>query len=302
MKHLAFPSLAMFVTPAVALGQVPMTVNFAAVVTDQQGTPVSGANDILIVTFDAATAGNSLGTLFADNVALDDEGSFTVRLSFNGVDISGGELYVELWVNDDVISPRFPVHSVPYALRAGACEEPLPEDSVLSSHIANGAVGTEEVAAGFGLVPAGTIVIWSGSIGSIPAGWVLCDGTNGTPDLSDRFVMGTTTDLIPADRIGGSAAHALSVGELPIHAHDFATDADGVHEHQLPWEITGMNNTSPTEFDFGMVPSGSGHLEAMDATASAGHSHSGTTQTVGSGETFSTLPPYYKLAYIMLLP
>ena len=39
-------------------------------------------------------------------------------------------------------------------------------------------------------VPAGGIIMWSGSIGSIPSGYVLCNGSNGTPDLRDRFVVG----------------------------------------------------------------------------------------------------------------
>ena len=36
----------------------------------------------------------------------------------------------------------------------------------------------------------GMIMLWSGSIGSIPAGWYLCDGTNGTPNLKDSFIVG----------------------------------------------------------------------------------------------------------------
>lgn len=39
-------------------------------------------------------------------------------------------------------------------------------------------------------VPTGGIIMWSGSIGAIPAGYVICDGTNGTPDLRDRFIVG----------------------------------------------------------------------------------------------------------------
>ena len=40
------------------------------------------------------------------------------------------------------------------------------------------------------VIPKGTIVLWSGTIATIPNGWVLCDGTNGTPDLRNRFVVG----------------------------------------------------------------------------------------------------------------
>ena len=53
-------------------------------------------------------------------------------------------------------------------------------------------------------LPAGTIVLWSGSIGSIPAGWVLCNGNNGTPDLRNRFVVGAGSTY-SVDASGGSA-------------------------------------------------------------------------------------------------
>ena len=54
--------------------------------------------------------------------------------------------------------------------------------------------GLQRVAAGLGIVP-GIIVMWSGAIGNIPAGWTLCDGGNdgkgvATPDLSSKFIVG----------------------------------------------------------------------------------------------------------------
>ena len=35
-----------------------------------------------------------------------------------------------------------------------------------------------------------------GSLTDIPAGWYLCDGTNGTPDLQDRFLEGSNVPNI----------------------------------------------------------------------------------------------------------
>jgi hypothetical protein len=45
--------------------------------------------------------------------------------------------------------------------------------------------------------PPGGIILWSGTIASIPSGWVLCNGTNGTPDLTDRFVIGAGGSFNP---------------------------------------------------------------------------------------------------------
>jgi len=39
-------------------------------------------------------------------------------------------------------------------------------------------------------VPRGTIISWYVKTGSVPDGWAVCDGNNGTPDLRGRFLMG----------------------------------------------------------------------------------------------------------------
>ena len=65
----------------------------------------------------------------------------------------------------------------------------------------------------------GTIVIWSGSIVDIPDGWQLCDGTNGTPDLDDKFVRGAG-DLRPVGATGG----------FITHRHTFTGDG---HDHEI---------------------------------------------------------------------
>jgi hypothetical protein len=75
-------------------------------------------------------------------------------------------------------------------------------------------------------IPTGAILLWSGSIGSIPAGYVLCNGNNGTPDLRDRFIVGAGSTYA-VDATGGSAdaivvSHnhtATSVVTDPGHSH-----------------------------------------------------------------------------------
>lgn len=42
-------------------------------------------------------------------------------------------------------------------------------------------------------MPSGGIIMWSGTIASIPAGWALCNGANGTPDLTDKFIVSVTS-------------------------------------------------------------------------------------------------------------
>ena len=72
-------------------------------------------------------------------------------------------------------------------------------------------------------VPSGAILMWSGSVASIPSGWSLCDGTNSTPDLRNRFVVGAG-DTYSVDATGGSAdaivvSHTHTITD-PGHQHD----------------------------------------------------------------------------------
>lgn len=106
----------------------------------------------------------------------------------------------------------------------------------------------------------GIIALWHGSIVSIPTGWVLCDGNNGTPDLRNRFVVGAGDTYAP-DATGGAVNHT----------HPFTTNG---HTHDIPAGTglePGANNDDKT---FPQVDTG---------TTDAG----------------SSLPPYYALAYIM---
>ena len=68
------------------------------------------------------------------------------------------------------------------------------------------------------LVPVGTIVLWSGTTSNIPTGWVLCNGSNGTPDLRDRFIVGAGSTY-SVGATGGEASHTLTEDELPSHTH-----------------------------------------------------------------------------------
>jgi hypothetical protein len=130
---------------------------------------------------------------------------------------------------------------------------------------------------------AGMIIIWSGSLGSVPAGWVLCDGTNSTPDLRSRFIVGAgSTYAVGAT---GGSADAIVVS----HTH---TIIDPGHTHPMPQILT----------DTGCGPSPTVSNASCTATT-AFNTTSNTTgitnQSTGTSGTNANLPPYYALAYIM---
>lgn len=161
-------------------------------------------------------------------------------------------------------------------------------------------------------VPSGFIGMWSGSVAAIPSGWLLCDGTNGTPNLVDRFVVGAGSSYA-VGAIGGNATNTLTTANLPAHSHSISatTDAGGAHTHTITdpghshgyTAAAGQNNVYPGN-NGGAYATGATTAVAttgISINAAAAHTHtiSGTTASVGSGTAVENRPPYFALAYIM---
>jgi len=135
-------------------------------------------------------------------------------------------------------------------------------------------------------IPSGGIIMWSGTVANIPADWVLCDGSNNTPDLRNRFIVGAHSDgqsgvTFNADtgaisgnyspgNTGGEVAHQLTVAEMPAHTH------------------SELYNTASSGQD--QAGSGSG-----DNDNTSGRN----TGSTGGNDYHENRPPYYALAFIM---
>jgi hypothetical protein len=138
-------------------------------------------------------------------------------------------------------------------------------------------------------IPAGGIFLWSGSIGSIPAGYVLCNGSNGTPDLRDRFIVGAGSTYA-VDATGGST-DAIVVS----HTHTAtSTVTDPGHLH------TYLENTSAEFIGTGNLQQNVYNDQTRNtSTATTGITVATTVATAGNSGTNANLPPYYALCYIM---
>ncbi len=93
----------------------------------------------------------------------------------------------------------------------------------------------------------GIIALWSGVLADIPFGWKLCDGNNGTPDLSDRFIFGASLTLDP-HLTGGFATH-LHYYRGPGHTHSLPAGSDiaaGTDVSQSSNSSVSEGNTNPT--------------------------------------------------------
>jgi len=142
----------------------------------------------------------------------------------------------------------------------------------------------------------GMIILWSGSIASIPSGWALCNGSNGTPDLRDRFIVGAGSTY--AVNATGGSADAIVVS----HTHTASSSStssvtDPGHSHSLiNQEAVGAGGQNGYRDTGGTGATGTNTTGITVATTTTT-----TVNNAGSSGTNANLPPYYALAYIMKL-
>lgn len=131
----------------------------------------------------------------------------------------------------------------------------------------HGAGAFDFVASSAVVVPAGIIVMWSGAVSAVPSGWVICDGNNSTPNLTDRFVIHADADSGGTNDVGDTGGSQTMA-----------------HTHTIP------NNAQQT--DVGWDGDGVGSKYYTTIT----HNHGGTS---GAASASDNRPAFYALAYIM---
>lgn len=200
------------------------------------------------------------------------------------------------------------------------------QDAALQSQITSGAASITDLYSK--LFPVGGIIMWSGTIASIPSGWALCNGTSGTPDLRDRFIIGAGSTFAPGN-VGGTLSQTTNIAGA--HTHGAIIDASGAHGHnitvngtaltiaQIPahghdilWQFQSPSGGTGDRASYlaatGSVsqtqPAGGGQAHSHTASADTQglHTHTGTIQSAGDHtHTVDVTPPYYALAFIMKL-
>ena len=141
--------------------------------------------------------------------------------------------------------------------------------------------------------------MWTGTASSIPNGWALCDGTNGTPDLRNRFIIGASNEY-PVNQQGGTNDHAHTV---TVNGHRLTTAQLPWHQHTNTCAVMSRNRNSQwgVVFSYNHVPAPTAsHKEKAVFTANA-------TEYVGKNEPHShvaavdsatNMPPFYALCFI----
>jgi hypothetical protein len=193
----------------------------------------------------------------------------------------------------------------------------------------NGVATLNTTLANYSAIPIGCIVLWSGTISTIPSGWRLCDGTNNTPDLRDRFVIGAradssgpaTTFVTGADTKSGGSKDSVAVDHTHT-ATSTATSSATADTKSDSWTAqistsdsglygsgiaSNANSYSGSTFSDNSFSSTNTENNVVNFSHTYSHNHaitvttSVTTTLTGTGVsgTNKNLPPYYALAYIM---
>ena len=119
-------------------------------------------------------------------------------------------------------------------------------------------------------MPVGSIIMFNGKAEDIPSGWAICDGTNGTPNLIDRFILASTY----CGGTGGNSQITLSVSQLPPHRHRLKKCWYGKSDNADDRQVVRWDDSVGTNDQI-------------------------LTEETGFGLPINIMPPYYRLIYIM---
>lgn len=142
-------------------------------------------------------------------------------------------------------------------------------------------------------VPVGLIIMWSGSVATIPTGWNLCDGNNGTSDLRNKFIPGSGSDYA-VNASGGYDTRAVS-GTLTVATHILTLDEMPQHRHSITDYYHNMGARTWSEVPPGLDNITSHTINTGAAGSGQAHGHTGSTIT---GDAYDNKPPYYALCLI----
>jgi len=272
--------------------QIPQTMSYQGLLTDAANNRVPDGNySLTFKIYDVSTGGTELWTESHPTVAVKDGILRVILGSSTPLNINFNK---SLWIGVKIgegseLSPRMELTSTPYSL-------------------------------GSQVVPQGAIIMWSGSPASIPSGWQLCDGTNGSPDLRNRFIVGAGSSY-SVGNVGGANTVALSVTEMPAHDHGGATGTDSTsHGHGAYINDTDLSHSHSVGVEGpGWFPCSGGYgtnnevgrcIGTSTAYLNHNHSvsiyqtsvtHSHTISSQGGGAAHENRPPYYALCFIIKL-
>ncbi len=281
VKRMALIAVLVCIAVGAVFAAVPPIINYQGKLMQPSGVPVpDGTYSMVFAIYAQPTGGTALWS--ETNLSVQVKGGLFATLlgSINNLpanifDNPDRWFGVKVGADPEMV-PRQQIASVPYAQTAG-----------------NG-------------TPAGGIIMWSGSVASIPAGWALCDGTNGTPNLQDKFIVGAGAEYA-VGATGGEKLHQLTVLEMPSHTHiqDAHNHTQDPHNHT--WnggfyqKIHIMPNANYSGVGMNPASWDGGTALTMDTAQPAIQNSAAINQNTGGDQPHENRPPYYALCFIMKL-
>lgn len=214
----------------------------------------------------------------------------------SGKIVKGAEIDTELTAVASAVSSKADLNS---PALTGTPTTPTAATGTNTTQVAS----TAFVQSAIGAALSGVIVMWSGTIATIPSGWVLCNGSNSTPDLRNRFIIGAHSDsagvayttITGSNTQTGGSKDAITVS----HSHTAtSTVTDPGHNHPplSPATTFWGNNATATS---GSPGGGSEAASLTTGNRTTGITVATSISTEGSSGTNANLPTYYALAFIM---
>lgn len=176
----------------------------------------------------------------------------------------------------------------------------------------HGAYGWQEL----NPLPQGSIIMWSGT--AVPAGWAICDGTSGTPDLRGRFIVSSGTNSSPIagdsnpkyliNQKGGRNQVTLTSSQsgLPTHSHTINhthTISDPGHDHKV--DNHGNEDVGDANKQASYNRNNNSTITTESSTTGITinnyNGYSGKVKASNATTAHENRPPYYVLAFIMKL-
>lgn len=322
-------SLSALLVCSIAWGQAPDQISYPSVVRDLNNDLIaSQAVGVQITILQGAPNGanmyrerHSLTTNATGLLSLEIGAGAVQNGSLSAINWSMGPYFVERAIDPSggtayTLIETSQLFSVPYALHAQSADR--------ANSAARADVATSLSAAGGGQLgaPIGMIVSYSGSAGSVPTGWLLCDGASydvniypelfaliGTaygsdpnrfkvPDLRGRSPMGrdaNQAEFASLGQIGGAKVHALTIAEMPAHNHGGVTGSAGNHQH--PYGTRGFLTSVTGVSSSALGMDGSGDDQGAATQDEGEHVH--PIPSAGTGSPHNNLQPYLILNFII---
>jgi hypothetical protein len=239
---------------------------------------ISATGNVTAGNIDTAGVMTATGTITGGNVST--AGAVTATGNITGGNLlTGGALTA----TGNITGGNLSISGI--SILTGVATAPTAANGTSNTQVATTAFVTNSL---LNLVPSGVIVMWSGIIASIPTGWALCNGANGTPDLRDRFIVGAGNIYTPSNT--GGSADSIVVAHTHT-ASSSVTDPGHAHSYTAPASATSDATGVDTEI--------AATTASTTGSANTGITVSTTVNSTGSSGTNANLPPYYALAYIM---